>query len=113
MKTEAINDEENYLMKKKEIEVYKKNEALRKAELAHHRAELKKQQELMQTNSEASEAQIKALNNKITDILRQEKLEVRKSEQQKAEIKKAQQLAMAQQVSIYERDKQRLQGQLQ
>ena len=113
MKTEAINDEQNYLMKKGEIETLQENDRIKKTELAHQRSELKKQHELMQTSNLANTAQVKALNNKITDMLRNQVAEIKKEEQQKSEIKKTQQLAMAQQISVYERDKARLQGQLQ
>ena len=51
MKTEAINDEQNYIMKQNEIEVMQKNDRIKKSELAHQRSELKKQQELMQTSN--------------------------------------------------------------
>ena len=113
MKTEAINDEQNYIMKQGEIEVKEKNDRIKKSELAHQRSELKKQQELMQTSNQANTAQVKALNNKITDMLRNQVAEIKKEEQQKTDLKKTQQLAMAQQITVYERDKASLQGQLQ
>ena len=46
-------------------------------------------------------------------MLRNQVAEIKKEEQQKTDLKKTQQLAMAQQITVYERDKARLQGQLQ
>ena len=45
-------------------------------------------------------------------MLRNQVAEIKKEEQQKTDMKKTQQLAMAQQITVYERDKARLQGQL-
>jgi hypothetical protein len=42
MKTEAINDEQNYIMKQREIDSLQNDDRVKKSELAHQRAELKK-----------------------------------------------------------------------